>query len=287
MNKSFLNHVGKLLRHPVFLCLASFAICFVLAFLLFFPLKPFARQLEQLAKKQGVELQITTPRILVPFGLGAKQLKLSHPAIEHAPFQLQNIDLRPLWLSLFGNNQGIRFELNALTGEIKGTAYRSGAVQLDLSKLQINEPLGEQLPLSLEGELRTGTFNGVLPLAGKNQSRLQLEFSQLRVIGMKNIGSSDDILQLGRLTCAAEAKGPLVQISNLSATGTAFDLKGSGTLRVGRTPANSSLNLSLVLTPKAGLDPMLKDLLSLTKKPQPDGSYQLSLRGAVSRLRIN
>jgi type II secretion system protein N len=258
-----------------------------LAFFLFFPLQPFSIQLEQLVKKQGVTLEVKGPKLLFPLGLGAEELEISHPQIIHPPFQLQDVDLRPLWTSLIGSNPGLSFELKAYQGTISGTASRSGEVQIGIDRLQINEPLGAQLPLILEGILVRGDFDGVLPLVGKNQSRMQLEFDELRIKGMKNLGSSDDLLQLGRLTGTAEAKGPVVQISNLTATGPAFDLKGSGTLRVGRTPASSSLNLSLVLSPKAGLDPMLNDLLSLTKKPQADGSYQFSLRGALAKLRFN
>ncbi len=287
MTTSLLERINKLFRHPVVFCIASFVTCFVLALVLFFPLKPFARQLEQLVEKQGVQLQIDSPKLHFPFGLGADKLIISHPKVQHPPFQLQNIDLRPLWLSLFGSNPGLSFGLNAYKGDISGTAFRDGKVQIDLRKLQINEPLGPKLPLTLEGVLANGTFDGTLPLAGKNQSRLQLELVDLRVLGMKSIGSSDDALLLGRINCTVEAKGPLVQISTLTATGPAFDLKGSGSLRLGRIAANSSLNLNLVLTPKEALDPMLKDLLSLVKKPESDGSYQLSLRGSLSRLRIN
>jgi len=287
MNTRLSTQVAKLFRHPAFLCLTSFVVCFLLALFLFFPLEPFARQLEQLVKKQGVQLQIERPALFFPVGLSANKLLISHSKVPHPPVELQDVDLRPLWLSLFGSNPGLSFELNAYKGDISGAAFRDGKVQIDLRKLQINEPLGPQLPLTLEGVLVNGAFDGTLPLAGRNQSSLQLELDDLLLKGMKNLGSSSDLLQLGRLTCTAESKGPLVQISNLSATGPAFDLKGSGSLRLGRIAASSSLNLNLVLTPKAGLDPMLNDLLSLVKKPQSDGSYQLSLRGTLSRLRIN
>ncbi len=287
MNSSLPSRFGKLSKHPVLLCLASFFLCFLLALVLFFPLNPFAKRLEQLANQQGILLQIEGPKLLFPFGLGATQLEISHSKILHPPFQLQEVDLRPLWLSLFGSNPGLNFGLNIFQGEISGSAYRDGKVQMTFHKLLIDEPLGSQLPLSLDGVLEKAEFDGTLPLAGKNQSRLQLELDSLRVKGMQIIGSSSDFLPLGRLSCTAEAKGPLIQISNLISTGPAFDLKGSGNLRLGRVAANSRLNLNLVLTPKSALDPALKDLLSLLKKPQADGSYQISLRGSLSNLRLN
>jgi type II secretion system protein N len=257
--------------------------------LLFLPLNPFTRQFEQLVQQQvpGLELEISKPHLLFPFGVGANQVTLSHPQVLHPPFQLQDLALRPLWLSLLSTNPGVSFDLETFGGQVSGSAYGDGVVQTTLNQLKFEESLEPQLPLTLSGELNGGEFAGQLPFAGKNQSQLQLELNNLKLSGMNKIGSGNDVLDLGRLSCTAEAKGPLVQISNLSVSGPAFDLKGNGNLRVGRTPANSSLNLSLVLTPKPGLDPMLNDLLSLTKKPQADGSYQFSLRGALTRLRFN
>jgi type II secretion system protein N len=287
MKSGFLDRFRALLSHPVFICLVSFSTCFFLALLLFLPLDPFARMIEQQAVKQGFELQINDPHLLFPLGVGAEELVVDHVQLLHPPFLLKIIDLRPLWLSLTSNNPGLVFEFKTYNGKISGSAYRDGNVFASAEKLQISESLSPQVPLVLSGELVKGEFSGKLPFAGKNRSRLQLEMGELRLAGMQSLGSSSDILPLGHLSGSIEANGPLLQISNLSVTGLAFDLKGSGSVRLGRTAARSSLNLKLELLPKGALDPALKDLLSLLKKPQSDGSYQLSLRGAMSNLRIN
>ncbi len=280
------NRLVRTLLHPAFLCAASFLVCFLFALLLLFPLDPFARQLEQLVESEGVQLEIIDPQLLFPLGLGAAELNISHASIPY-PVQLQNVDLRPLWLSLFGNNPGVSFDLNTYEGDISGSAYRDGYLKLDFANLEFAESLAPHLPLTLEGNLPKGEFNGKLPLAGKNQGQLKIEMNDLLLKGMQQLGSASDLLAIGQLSLSAEAKGPVVTISRLEVKGPAFDLTGSGSLRVGRIPAQSSLNLTLELTPKDALDPMLKDLLSLMKKPQPDGRYKLSLRGPLSNLRIN
>lgn len=287
MHTSFPIIFRKLIRHPVFLCLTVFIGCFIIALLLFLPLDQLARQIEQQAKKQGYELQIDNPHLLFPLGLGAEQMELSHPRLAHPPVQLRAVSLQPLWLSLASNNPGLRFGFEAYLGKIDGSAYRDGRVEASFSQLQFQEPLGAQLPLGIEGTLVKGEFNGQLPLAGKNRSRLQLQLRDLRLTGMQTLGSSSDILQLGDLTCTAEANGPIIQISTLSNTGPGFDLTGSGNLRLGRTAATSRVNLKLLLTPKSAFDPTLKDMLSLLKKPQPNGSYQLNLSGALTNVRLN
>ncbi|WP_020675240.1 type II secretion system protein GspN [Geopsychrobacter electrodiphilus] len=281
------SRLVTLVCHPATLCIASFFICLILALILFLPLDPFARQLEQLANDQKVHLSIGQPELFFPLGVGAKRLSIDLTPIPHPPIELKNIELQPLLLSLFGKNQGVSFSLNAYQGEISGTAYRDGNLQTTFAGLHLDESLAPRLPLTLTGVLTSGEFEGQLPFAGKNQSQLQLELNNLTVKGMKNLGSEGDLLPIGQLTCRAEAKGPIVQIVSLASNSPAFEIKGSGSLRLGRVPANTSLNLKLVFTPKPGLDPALKDLLKLMKKPQPDGSYQLSLRGALTNLRIN
>lgn len=287
MESGFINVFRKLTRRPVFLCLTVFLVCFILAFVFSLPLDQLARQVEQQAKKQGLELQIDNPQLRFPLGLGAEQLQVSHALLVHPPFQFQAVSLHPQWLSLISNNPGLRFDLEAYQGQINGSATRDGNVQATFSQLQFQEPLGSQLPLVLAGVLEEGEFAGQLPLAGKNRSRLQLKLNNLRLNGMQKIGSRSDILQLGTLTGTAESNGPVVQLSNFLITGPGFDLTGSGSLRLGRTAANSKLNLRLILTPKSALDPTLKDMLSLLKKPRPDGSYQLNLSGMLSSVRLN
>ena len=287
MQSGFLRRFGKLFSRPFLLCLGSFVACFFLALLYFFPLQPFARLIEQQAAKQGYELRIIDPQLRFLLGVGAEELQIGHAQIPHPPLQFKAVGLRPLWLSLISENPGLSFEAKAYQGLINGTAYRNGRLQATADHLQISEPLGPELPLVLAGELLTGEFAGTLPLAGKNRSRLQLEMGALSLAGMQTFGSSNDLLPIGSLSCTLEATGPLLQISNLLTRGPAFDLTGSGSLRLGRSTASSSLNLKLVLTPKADLDPALKDLLSLLYKPQRDGSYQFNLRGALSNLRIN
>lgn len=281
-----LKPLARFFCHPLFLCSVSFLVCFCLGLLLSFPLAPYTRQLEQLARQQGLELQLAPPAITFPLGLKVDELAISHPQFPHPPLQFTDLALQPLWTTLTGDNPGVSFALKALQGQIEGSAFRSGKIELTLDGLTIAESLGPQLPLSLNGQLDKGEFNGTLPFEGKNQSRLQLDMSNLQLAGMQKIGASDDILPLGQLNCSMEATGKKLKITRLEIDGTALTLNGNGTLHLGRTPARSSVNLNLALTPQADLDPMLKDMLSLLQKPQADGSYQLRLLGTLENVRI-
>jgi len=125
-----------------------------------------------------------------------------------------------------------------------------------------------------------------LPFVGQNKGQVQMTLAEIQLTGMQKLGSSSDLLALGQARLSAEAVGPLIRITAVSVAGPSLSLQGSGSLRLGRTPASSSLNLGLTLTPGAGLDPMLKDLLSLMKKPQRDGSYRITISGNLAGLRM-
>ncbi len=281
------SRFGKRLLHsPLLLCFLSFGLCFFIAAVIFLPLAPFAHQLELRMAKQGIPLQIEQPQLLFPPGIGAQKLRITPRQRPQAPFLFENAALSPRWTSLVSSNQGARFEAHFLQGKISGSAYRNGQLSIHAEKLHLDEPLGPQLPLIFVATLEQGEFDGRLPLTGKNSSQLQLQLIDARLAGLKKLGNNSDTLMIGRLRFTAKAQGPLVQITQLSSSGPAFDLKGTGTLRIGRTAASSSLNLTLVLTPKE-LDPTLLDLLTLVKKPQADGNYRFNLRGSLLSPRIN
>lgn len=278
--------MGKYIRHPLFLCLISFFCCFCLALLLFLPLEPFTQQLENLAQEQGLELHIEAPEKAFPLTITAKSIQINHPDFPHRPLQLGKLEIQPLWSSLISDNPGIHFTLEAYQGRIKGTVLRNGQVDVDLNGLTLNETLEPQYPLNLSGRIDNAKFSGMLPLQGNNRSQLQVEMSNLNLSGLQSFGSNNDLLPIGQLQCNAQITGQLVKVNALKISGSDLLLNGNGTLRLGNTPARSSLNLNLNITPQESLDPLLKEMLSLVKKPRNDGSYHLRIAGALTKIKL-
>lgn len=277
----------KIFTRQLAFSVACFLCCFLLAFLIFFPLEPFSRKLEAHLKKQGIILEIRDAGKRFPLSIAVETLDLSLDQLDHPPIRLSRLTLSPLWFSLPGDNQGVQFSFEAFQGQIEGSTFKKGNTQAELRGLVINEPLEPALPLTIKATLENAIFDGTLPLEGTNRSNLDFVLNDLRIEGLQNFGGADQPLAIGDVTGALEAKGRQVQIRALNSTGAAMEIKGTGTLNLGRTARNSSLNLNLVLTPKAGLDPALKDLLALLKRPQPDGSYLLNIRGSLANPRIN
>ena len=164
------KHVGRYLLHPLFLCLISFACCFCLALILFFPLQPFTQQFEELARKQGIELHIKTPERSFPLAITAESIQFNHPDFPQRPVQLENLEIDPLWSSLTSGNPGIHFKFEAYQGFIQGTALRNGQVDVTVNELILNETLEPQYPLNISGLIDTAKFSGILPLQGNNRS---------------------------------------------------------------------------------------------------------------------
>ena len=275
-----------LFRHPLFLCSLSFACCFLLGLLLFLPLQPLTSQLEELARQQGLELRIEQPRIGFPFKLKSKEISIHNPLLPYPPIPLSDISLAPQWLSLLGDAPGFNYQLKLWQGEVTGAAFLDGRVEADLDQLQIDEQLSPQLPLNLTGQLTKGNFSGQLPLARGNNSQLSLSFSELQLSGLNRFGSRDDILPIGQLECSAELNGRRLSINRCQGAGPALAMQASGQINIGQTPAATRLNLTLTLTPQAGLDPLLKEMLSLIKKPLSDGRIEFKVIGSLANPRI-
>lgn len=274
------------LRRPLLPCLLSFFCCYLLGLVLFFPVELIISKTAQQAEQQGLEVQIHAPEILFPPGLGIAQLTLQHPGFPHPPLELTEVELKPIWTSLFGLNPGIAYDLQVFSGTVQGNAFRNGAVEAKLGGLKINQQLGPQLPLQISGDLVDGEFYGNLPLQGKNPSKLSLTLDNLLISGMERIGSGNDQLQINSIYCEVRGSGSQFKITELTATGPALNLDATGTIRLGPSPQRSPVNLNLTITPQPALDPVLADLLSVLKKPQPDGSYQLRLFGTLANVRF-
>lgn len=273
--------------HPLFLCSLSFVCCFALGLLLSFPLDPFVRQLEQQVRQQGINLEIQQPHKTFPPGMAIEQLDVSAPTLPHPPLRLSDLIVKPLWSTLAGSNPGVEYQFELWQGTVDGQAFRNGELSANISDLRIDEPLGPQLPLRLSAILKSGRFNGRLPLVGTNSSQLQLRFTDLEVFGLQSLGGANDSLSLGELTCSASGKGPRISIETLQIQGPAVELNASGLVHLGRTPARSIVNLNVTLKPEAGLAPWLRQMLSLLPvTAQADGSYRFSLRGSLAAVRL-
>lgn len=249
-------------------------------------LQPLINQVQGMAHKQGLQLEITRPGRAFPLGLQADKVLVGHQQMAHEPFALSAVDIRPLWSSLFSSNPGLNISARLFAGSLTAEALSNGQLELDLNGLQLRESLGPQLPLQAAGTLTSGSFSGRLPLAGKNQGTLQLKLDDVVLLGLEKLGGGQDRFPLGSVQLKAENRGPVLQVRQLEATGGAVELAGSGTLNLGADAASSRLTLSVILKPTENLDSSLRGLLSLLGQPGRDGTYRFRLTGPLNAIQL-
>jgi len=275
-----------LFRRSFLLCLVSFLCCFLLGLVLFFPLSSLKNRAEIMAQRYDIILNMKTPQLTFPLGLKSEEVNINHPRLSRPDLTLSSVMLFPLWSTLFGDNPGGTYSADVWQGEIRGQGFRNGQVTASFSNLTFDERLSPQLSLRLRGELKSGAFDGVLPLAGRNRSQLQFEMSDLQLTGLQKVGGQNDLLPIGRINCVATAVGSKINIAELDISGPALTGSGRGTLRLGQSPATSSANLILEVTPGADFDPVLLDMLRLVTTQGKDGKFRIHLRGALNAIKM-
>ena len=264
--------------------LCGFILAFILGFTLFFPLDPIARQVEQLVEKRAhLTLEISQPGWGFPPGISADQLSLTGAALQGERLQLDQLSISPLWSSLLSTNPGVSITGNLFSGDLDAAVRKQGELDLKLSGARLEEQkLSPQLSILLSGTNGNLDFSGVLPIAGANQSQVELNLDQIVLTGMSALGSAKDNLSAGKLQVVVDIKGTTVSIKSLELSGGDLALSGSGTIILGSRPKLSRLNLSLLLKPGPQLDPQLRDLLGLLAKPERDGSIKFRLLGSLA-----
>lgn len=256
---------------------------FLLGCFLFFPTTLLRDWLTaEVAAKTPCQLQVKSLGLRFPLGLTARDLVLSGGGLPTA-VKIDRLQITPSWLSLFSGNPGAAIEAELLGGDLSGEIHRNGDFTANGQGLILDLPLGDKLPLTVVGTLRTLAASGALPVAAGTVSKLQLTINELRLNGTKALGSGQDVLRLGTATLSANGQGNSFRIEELKCSGGDLALEAGGSLLLATPPTQSRLNLSLTLQPAASFDPALKDLLSVFGKPARDGSMRLRLTGSLAK----
>ena len=268
--------------HLLLGALGAGVVGFLLGCFLFFPTTALRDRLtSEVAARSDLRLQIAGLSLHFPLGLNARGLVLSGGELP-GPLKVDTLRITPAWLACLGGNPGADLSANLLGGELNAQYLRDGAFSASGRDLKLHLPLGNNLTLAVSGTLRQATAAGVLPLRPGTDSQLNLEIADLRLTGLKAVGAARDTLRLGTATVAASGQGNSFRIEKLKCSGGELALDGGGSLLLATPPPQSRLNLTFNLTPAAGLDPSLKDLLGMFAKPTRDGSLRLRLTGSLA-----
>ena len=248
----------------------------LLSFYWAFPSRTLKARLElELAQNYGLQAQLSPPKLLFPLGLSCSKADLSFVEPYNRSLPLQKVRISPLWFSLLGDAPGLRFRAGLNGGTLTGTSRRNGQTALFADGVTVQETLQVNGGASLQGVLQNSRFSGPLPLQLPGDRNLDLTLSRVRLSGLESYGVRDGSLDLGQLVLQAEGQGKTLRLKKLSLQGGVLEGSGQGTIMIGASPVASRLNLTLELRPGTGLDPALKELLSLIGSRGPNGSRRM------------
>jgi len=270
-------------RSLLLLCLLLFLLSGFLSFWFFFPAEVLQRRLvQEVVKQSGLQMTSRNSSLLFPLGIEL-DLKI-FPAIEElAPIELQEVQLTPVWTTLFSQEPAVAFQGGLAGGNFGGQADQAGRVQLDFANIEVARFQNESFPYAVSGNLQ-GQVAGeqlVSPRTAKGEFKLKL--SAAVVHGLEKFGL-DTNSSLGTLELEGKFNQQRLSLEQVVMVDGLIEMSGGGTMLIGDNPNKTRLNLNIRLHPNQSTPAAVRDLLSMTgASPAGDGSYLLRVGGTLAR----
>ena len=270
-------------RRLFLLCLLLFVISAFLSFWMFFPAEVLQRRLlQEVSQQTGLDMQGRNATMLFPLGLGLDLTVYSEIA-ELNDLELTELQVTPVWRSLFTNDQKVNLEGALAGGRVDVDAGQSGQLHLEiknialavLQKLDMPYRISGKLTAQLDGENLSQNMNG--------KGNFILHVTGAQILGLEQIGLPTNF-PAGDLQLEGKLDQRRCSLEKVVLTGGALEMSGGGNVLVGDDPAQTRLNLNVRLHPTLTTPDSLLELLSLTGvQPTADGSYLLRVGGTLAK----
>ncbi len=258
-------------------------VAFFFSVLCFFPVNSLKGRVERdLARNLKADIAIGNLAMVFPLNFEAKDVRATLPTPTPYILKIDSLLLKPVWNAFLRGTSAYTFSARLNQGTAEGEADEEGHFILNLQNMRFSFPVNEKGSLMMGGIAREGRFSGKYPPEKNDEMVLALDIEKLELSGTKVLGLGQDVLPLGQLRLQGKGQGRSFRVEQLNLSGGAIEGDGEGVV-VLRTPVDrSTLRLNAVLRTDPGV-PEVGDLFSLIKKPAPDGSYQIRLKGALGR----
>jgi type II secretion system protein N len=270
-------------RRLFLLCLFLFVASAFFSSWLFFPAEVLQRRLlQEVSLQTGLNMQGRNATMLFPVGLGL-DLSIYPEMSELIDFDLTELQVTPVWGSLFSNQQKVNLTGILAGGGINADVGRGGQISLKLKDIALAALQQLDMPYRISGQL-TGQ------LAGENISKnmsgrgnFSLSLRDTRVLGLEQIGLPANF-SAGMLQLEGKLDQRRVSLEKVVLTGGPLELSGGGNILIGEIPEQTRLNLNVRLHPTSTTPDSLRELLNLTGvRPTADGSYLLRVGGTLAK----
>jgi type II secretion system protein N len=238
---------------------------------------PYKDTLSTMLAPYNLKLTYESQHLSPPIGaeLVGVQLFSTSGGGDEALLQSPAVTLAPTLASLLFGRPGMHVRANLYGGVVHVTVHqRSGVVNLDftLDSLQ----LAQNAQLRSFGAVVKGNLSGsgAAQINGPNlpddQATMAVNGDQIEVA----IVDGFPPIHLGTLTGNLQLDQAAVKLSGIVAHGDDLDLKADGTIQLGETLDDSTINLTFYLTPtQNGLDHFGFFLKMLPHPPGPDAPF--------------
>ena len=262
---------------------------FVAAYYLAFPQTVLRQRIEyELALRCPYPTHLQQAALRPPLTLSLEGITVEDLPCPVKTLTVQQVKLKPRWLSVFTGEPGITFDATIQQAGITGSWQGDGQVAVNIQDLPLSPWLPETLGLNLSGIVREGTIQARLndPAKPPVSSSLQSEVSGLILTGLQKYGLSQDQIRFGTAHIVTSSKNGRLNIEQLIISGGDLDISVAGSILLSSPISHSRLNLNLSLRPSSTLDPAAAELLSAMAKPAADGSFLVTITGTAARPKL-
>jgi type II secretion system protein N len=242
---------------------------------------PYGETLTSLLAPYHLKLTYSAQHLSIPIGAKLTNVRLFSTADaatdDDALLQSPAMTLAPTLASLLFGRPGMHVRADLYGGLVRVTLHqRAGTMNLDfdLDSLQ----LSQSAQLRALGAVVDGTLsgNGTAQINGPNlpddSAAMNVSGDQLAI----SIVNGFPAIHLGTLTGNLKLEQGAVKLDGFVGHGADLDLKADGTIQLGETPEDSTIDLTLYLDPTpAGRDHFGFFMKLLPHPPGPDAPFNI------------
>lgn len=265
------------------LALLLFLVALVVGFFTGFPQTTLReRVVSELSSQTGWAVSSDSLKLEFP-GVISGRLTVDLKQQHLAPLELTQLQLRPLWRSLFGSAKTAEGQARLAAGAVSARVSSDDLLKVSLQDVQLGSLQKAEGPYRLQGVLQGELDASQVSQQGRTSGIFSATVRDLVVSGLEQLGLPEN-LPLGDIIVSGRLRGQRLSLEQVRLSGPFADISGSGSLQLGADPRRTRLNLRISGTPGPGFPAALTPLIELTGvKPASNGSYAVHLTGTLAR----
>lgn len=266
---------------------ATTLLFFALGIKLFFPDATLQQRLQhELTAMMHQPVEVGQITFQLPANISLSELATTLPDYNQLHFSAINIS--PAWRQLLTATAAVDITGKLLGGSIKATLNSNRRWQLNAARLHIDTSIAQLPSIHITTSLDQLQLTVLTPSPAKLEHlQTHLQLSQLRLGGLKQLGSTLDTLHLGTVSMKLSQKHQRIFIDQLRCDKGDLDITAKGYIDLRSNLQYSRINLTLTITPQPTTPAQLTSMLPLFAKQTNTGSFTVNISGTLQQPEVN